>query len=81
VTGSLRVANELNCESIAMPAISTGIFGFPKERAAGVMFSAVEKYISENPTSTLKIIKVLLYDHSSVDVFIKVWDSLWADNS
>lgn len=81
VTGSLRVADELKCSSIAMPAISTGIFGFPKDRAAGVMFSATEKYISDNPTSILKTIKFMLYDRSSVDVFINVWDSMWTDNS
>src|SRR5688500_1929772 len=33
VTGSLRLADELKCSSIALPAISTGIFGFPKALA------------------------------------------------
>lgn len=81
VTGSLRVTDELKCSSIALPAISTGIFGFPKDRAAGIIFSATEKYLSDNPTSTLKIIKLMLFDQSSVDTFINVWDSMWADNS
>ena len=44
VTGSLRVADELKLSSIAMPAISTGIFGFPKDRAAGIIFTTIEKY-------------------------------------
>jgi O-acetyl-ADP-ribose deacetylase (regulator of RNase III) len=30
-----------------MPAISTGIFGFPKDRAAGIIFSAIEEYFQE----------------------------------
>jgi len=81
ITGSLRVADELQCKSIAMPAISTGIFGFPKDRAAGIIFSAAEKYFAGNPMSTLKTVKLVLFDQRSVDVFINVWESMWADKS
>lgn len=73
VTGSLRVAEELKCSSIAMPAISTGIFGFPKDRAAGIIFSAIEKHFLDNPSSGVKIVKLVLFDGSSVNVFIKLW--------
>ncbi|HQU35838.1 MAG TPA: macro domain-containing protein [Anaerolineales bacterium] len=76
VTGSLRVADELKCSSIALPAISTGIFGFPKDRAAGIIFSAIEKYFEGN-TSNLKIVKLVLFDQSSVDVFINSWNDKW----
>ena len=73
VTGSLRVADELKCSSIALPAISTGIYGFPKERAAEIIFSAIEKYFAENSSSGLKTIKLVLFDQATVDVFIKSW--------
>ncbi len=33
VEGSLALADELHCASISLPALSTGVFGFPKERA------------------------------------------------
>jgi len=79
VTGSLRIADELKCSSIAMPAISTGIFGFPKERAAGLIFSAIEKYFEGNPSSGIKTVRLVLFDQSSVDVFVQVWRSKWAD--
>jgi O-acetyl-ADP-ribose deacetylase (regulator of RNase III) len=72
ITGSLRVADELKCSSIAMPAISTGIFGFPKERAAGITFSCIEEYF-ENNGSELHMVKLVLYDHPTVDAFIKQW--------
>ena len=42
VKGSLEVADELKCSSISFPAISTGIFGFPKVRAADIIFSAIK---------------------------------------
>lgn len=77
VTGSLHVADELNCSSIAMPAISTGIYGFPKDRAAGIIFSAIEKYFAENTSSPLKIVKLVLFDQSTVDVFLTAWQNIW----
>ena len=75
--GSLRVADELQCSSIGLPAISTGIFGFPKERAAEIIFSTIEKYVVDNPTTTLKTIKLVLFDQSTVDVFVKSWHDKW----
>ena len=69
VTGSLRVADELGLSSITFPAISTGIFGFPKDRAAKIMFKAIESYFSEN-ASGLKLIKLVLWDDETVKVFL-----------
>jgi len=75
MTGSLRVADELKLSSIALPAISTGIFGFPKDRAARIIFSSIEKYFVENSSSTVKTVKLVLFDQSSVDVFMKTWQN------
>jgi O-acetyl-ADP-ribose deacetylase (regulator of RNase III) len=77
VTGSLRVADELYLSSIAMPAISTGIFGFPKDRAAGILFTAIEKYFIDHSSSALEIVKLVLFDQSTVDIFIKSWQGKW----
>jgi O-acetyl-ADP-ribose deacetylase len=76
VTGTLHLADELRCSSIALPAISTGIFGFPKDRAARVIFSAIEKYFEGNP-SDLKVVKLVLFDQATVDEFIKAWQDQW----
>jgi O-acetyl-ADP-ribose deacetylase (regulator of RNase III) len=78
VIGSLRVANELNCSSIAMPAIATGIFGFPKDRAARIIFSAIERHFAEgNSPSSLKTARLVLYDRPTMDVFVKTWHDKW----
>ena len=71
VTGSLRVADELGLKSIAFPAISTGIFGFPKERAAKIMLAAIETYFEENNSSGIKIVKLVLFDQSTADAFLQ----------
>ena len=70
ISGSLRVADELKCVSISMPAISTGIFGFPKERAAGIIFSAIEKYFASSKESSIKIIRLVLFDKETTQIFL-----------
>ena len=67
VKGSLTLATELKLESIAFPAISTGIFGFPKERAAQIMVKSVFDFCS-HPT-TLKIIRFVLWDKDTLNIF------------
>jgi putative ATPase len=76
VTGSLRVADELKCETVAFPAISTGIFGFPKDRAAGIILSAIETYFG-NRESNITVVKLVLFDQDTVDVFVNTWHSRW----
>jgi O-acetyl-ADP-ribose deacetylase (regulator of RNase III) len=75
VTGSLTLADRLGLSSIAFPAISTGIFGFPKERAAGVIFSAIKGYFTQQPSSGLQIVRLTLFDQPTIDAFLKVWDA------
>ncbi len=44
---SLRKAVELGCGDIAFPAISTGIYGYPKEEAARIAYETVRKFLAE----------------------------------
>lgn len=76
VTGSLRVAEELNCSSLAVPAISTGIFGFPKERAARIILSTIEDYF-DGHRSGVKVMKIVLFDQVTLDVFLNSWHENW----
>ena len=75
VIGSLNLANELNLVSISLPAISTGIFGFPKERAARIIFRTIEKYFSLHPESSLKQVRLTLFDQATVDAFLHIYDT------
>jgi O-acetyl-ADP-ribose deacetylase len=73
VTGSLCLADRLELSSIAFPAISTGIFGFPKERAAGIIFSEIKAYFSHHPASKLNLVRLTLYDQPTLEVFLQGW--------
>jgi O-acetyl-ADP-ribose deacetylase (regulator of RNase III) len=77
VTGALRLADELKCSALALPAISTGIYGFPKDRAATIIFSAIESYFAANSSSGLKTVRLVLYDQPTVDIFLQSWQSKW----
>lgn len=45
---SLKLALENNIETIAFPNISTGVYGFPKERAALIAVHTVQEFLKEN---------------------------------
>jgi len=75
ITGSLTLADRLGLHSIAFPAISTGIFGFPKERAADVIFTAIDRYFTLHPSSGLQIVRLTLFDQPTIAAFLKVWDA------
>jgi putative ATPase len=79
ITGILRVADELNCRSIAMPAISTGIFGFPKDRAAGIIYKSINTYFGAKGDSAVKLVRIVLFDDASVKVFLDIWKRTWKD--
>ncbi len=45
---SLEIANEKKLESIAFPNISTGIYRFPKEKAAAIAIRTVKDFLSQH---------------------------------
>lgn len=45
---SLEQATQYECESIAFPAISTGVYRFPKQRAAKIAFGHVLAYLAQH---------------------------------
>ena len=59
---SLRLAVENGVQSIAFPSISTGIFGYPTEKAARVALTAVRDFVEENNTTPVSIQFVLFDD-------------------
>ena len=72
IHGSLEAADALKLSSISFPALSTGIFGFPKERAAGVIYTAIDKYFSQIG-SGIKRVRLVLFDKATIEAFIKAW--------
>jgi len=74
IYGSLKLAETLGLDSIAFPALSTGIFGFPKPLAAQVILSTILDYLAHNPASNLDLVRVVLFDEDTVRAFLQVWE-------
>lgn len=68
-TSCLRLAEELGLESIAFPAISTGIYGVPPKLAAEAMIDAIIEYIDKYK-SNLKKILLVLYTNSVYKTYL-----------
>ncbi|MCB1196489.1 macro domain-containing protein, partial [bacterium] len=60
--------------SIAFPAISTGIFGYPVERCAQVMLHTAALYLKN--THVIKKVIFCLFDETSYSIFSKVMGTL-----
>jgi len=69
VKSSLAIAHAEGLESIALPAISSGIFGFPKDRCARLMFDAVEAFFADHADSTIKRVDLCNFDEPTVAIF------------
>jgi O-acetyl-ADP-ribose deacetylase len=77
INGSLARAEELDLTSLAFPAISTGIFRFPRQRAAGVFYRTLLQYYQAHPTSPLTLVRIVLFDAPTLDAFLEEF-KLWS---
>jgi len=70
---SLKIAEELGVRSIAFPNISTGVYSFPKERAAAIAIKTVKQYLASG--SGIEKIIFVCFDDENNDIYNKlmVW--------
>ncbi|MFB0566169.1 MAG: macro domain-containing protein [Candidatus Aminicenantaceae bacterium] len=66
---SLRIAREKTINSIAFPAISAGIFGFPIKRCSEIMIKVATDYLREKDNEYPKEIIFCLYGQEAYSVF------------
>jgi O-acetyl-ADP-ribose deacetylase (regulator of RNase III) len=69
INSSLLTANDLKCSSIAFPAISTGIFGFPVELASHCFRDTIEEFASQKTLFFVQLIKIVLFDPRTFHIF------------
>lgn len=68
---SLEVAEINNCRSVAFPAISTGIYGYPKDKAAKTAVETIKTYFEENRQSIIEDVILVSFDVETEQLYLE----------
>ena len=69
---SLLLAVQHNCNSIAFPAISTGVYGFPKATAAHIAVTTINNFLAQQ--NDLKEVMLVCFDEESCGIISRELD-------
>ena len=75
---SLRLAVENDVQSIAFPSISTGIFGYPTEKAAVVALTAVRDFVAQRDTAPASV-RFVLFDDATYTCYTDALRTLFPE--
>jgi O-acetyl-ADP-ribose deacetylase (regulator of RNase III) len=75
---SLELAEEHEIASIAFPAISTGVYGYPMDEAADLSLRTAIDYLHSHPETSLKLVRFVLYGQRAYRVFTQALDQVTA---
>ncbi|MCU0576282.1 MAG: macro domain-containing protein [Desulfobacterota bacterium] len=73
---SLKLADKHKIPSISFPALSTGIFGYPVDKAACVAVEAIRDYLQGE--TGIEIVRMVLYDDASFREHVRAADAVIA---
>jgi O-acetyl-ADP-ribose deacetylase len=66
---SLSLAAQNGLKTIAFPAISTGVYGYPLEEAAEVSSTAIEKFLTSK--TSIEQVRLVFFSPSDAEIFLK----------
>lgn len=66
---SLQLAKEYGLTTVAFPNISTGVYSFPKERAARIAVETVEQFINEAEEPSITKVIFICFDQENFDLY------------
>lgn len=73
---ALTVAVENGIHTIAFPSISTGVYGYPVDKAAKVAVHTVNRFLSDNP-GKIDIVYWVLFDDRTLQIYEAEVDKLY----
>jgi O-acetyl-ADP-ribose deacetylase (regulator of RNase III) len=70
IRNSLELASDMKFKSISLPAISSGIFGFPKDKCVEILVKEAKNFlVNNNNITSLEIVEFCSIDNETVDYF------------
>jgi len=76
IASSLKLAAEKKLSSISFPAVSSGIFGFPKGKCAKLLIGEAVNFLKKHKQSSLTVVEFCIYDDETLGHFKKEFDKL-----
>lgn len=71
VSNALMIADKKKLKSIAIPAISSGIFGYPIMESSKIIVDTVADYFKKNKESNLQKVILCLFDEEAFNNFVR----------
>ncbi|MBF0465750.1 MAG: macro domain-containing protein [Nitrospirae bacterium] len=76
VLNSLKLASQKGFHSVSMPAISSGIFGFPKDRCAKILVTESLNFLNDNAGGSVNSVEFCIYDAETLQCFVSEFDRI-----
>jgi O-acetyl-ADP-ribose deacetylase (regulator of RNase III) len=73
---ALRLARDAACESVAFPAISTGVYRFPVPEAAGVALSTTAGFLAGPEAGSVSLVRFVLFSDFDREAFARALSEL-----
>ena len=69
---SLALAKEYNCETVAFPLISSGVYGYPKDQALKVAIDVISDFLLENEMT----VYIVIFDKAAYKISEKLFSDI-----
>ncbi len=76
ITSVLTLASDEKLKSISVPAVSAGIFGFPKDRCARILVGETAGYLRSRPEGPLELVEFCIFDKEVFGFFKDEFEKL-----
>ena len=80
VEKALKEVDSLGLVSVSIPAVGSGGLGRTAEDSAKVVFGAIRAFLTRSPFSSLREIRVVVFDHSIIGAFVVELEAIKQEN-